>query len=402
MLSSNQRPLLLRILDLHDRTMRLLGLRRDRITPASVKQAASLLTGLGDFGPADYEEGLEVYCRSVEHDAGLDMAGRRVVQSYLRRVMANRLLLVDYKKQHPETFADSLVPPLLVIGLPRTGSTFLHRLLAQDPAAFGPPAWLVWRPLPLRSGPDRRRELCMRAVEGMHKLSPALDRKHYQSTDEPEECYHLLDPSFRGGGLTMLCSAWGYMDWVRAQDLRPAYRMYREFLQIMQQSAPGRRLTLKAPLHTPYLDCIVEEIPDVLLVQTHRDPVEVAGSLASLLYTMFGVSAPRQDPRRLGALAIDLMRWLFERSEAQRAQLGLRVVDVRYRDLVSDPVGTARRVHEAHGLPWDGTVEEAIASGAGARRQHKQGRHRYRLEDFGLSAPAVADAFADYTAKYLG
>jgi hypothetical protein len=393
-LESIQRPLVARVLDLGDRALRSTGLRRNRITPEAAKADAARATGLDDFGADDFEEGLAVFCDSVEEDAKLDMVGREVVRAFLRRILSNRLLLIEYRKRGEET--PELVPPVIVLGLPRTGTTYLHRLLAQDPVAHGPPAWQVWRPLPRLTGPDRRREITIRALEGLRQLSPSLDTKHYQDADEPEECYHLLDPSFRGPGLTMLCHARSFWEWVRQQDIRPAYEMYHEYLRIIQATAPGKRLTLKAPLHTPYMEEIAAEIPGVRFVQTHRDVAQVAASMASLAWSMFAVTSPRLDPKDLGVMIVDLLRWLAETSTAQRERSQLPVVDVQYRDLVADPVTTVHHIHEQHGLEWTPAIEQAVKDGVANRPQHKQGKHRYQLADFGVTEAALREALAPY------
>jgi len=394
MLQPSSRPMLARILDLGDRALHRVGLRRNRLSPEAIKSEAAQATRLDDFGPPDFEEGLAVFCRSVEEDGKLDLVGREVVRRVVRRVLSNRLLLVDYHKRHQER--QDLVPPLIVLGLPRTGTTYLHRLLAQAPGSYGPPAWQVWRPLPRTFGPDRRREITISALEGLRKLSPQLDVKHYQEADEPEECYHLLDPSFRAPGLSMFCRASGYFQWVRGQDLSPAYRMYRQYLQIIQRSAPDRRLTLKAPLHTPYMKEITAEIPSVRFVQTHRDPVKAAGSLASLCYSMFAVTSARVDARECGELALLLMQWMAERCVQQRSQGQLPVVDVQYSDLIKDPLGTVRRIHGEHGLGWTSETEHAVQEGIARRPQHKQGRHRYDLSDFGLTAEEITRSLESY------
>ncbi len=399
MLAPNRRPMLARLLDVGDRALHKVGLRNNRLSPAAIKAEAVVATRLDDFGAPDFEEGLAVYCRSAEEDAHLDLVGREVVCRVVRRVLCNRLLLIDYHKNHQES--RDLVPPVIVLGLPRTGTTFLHRLLAQDPNAYGPPAWLVWRPLPRTFGEDRRREITIRALQGMRELSPQLDLKHYQDADEPEECFHLLDPSFRAPGLAMLCMAKGYFQWVREQDVSSAYSIYRQYLQIIQQGVPHRRLTLKAPLHTPYMEQIIAEIPNACFVQTHRDPVQVAGSLASLCFTMFGVTSPRVTPRECGELTMMLLQWLAESCLEHRRRSKLPVVDVQYTDLIADPVGTARRVHAEHGLDWTPEIEQAVGKGAALRPQHKQGKHRYELADFGLTAEEIVETLKGYTDLYL-
>jgi hypothetical protein len=354
---------------------------------------------LDDFGPPDFEEGLALYCRSAEEDGRLDIVGREIVRRAVRRILSNRLLLVEHRKSNPEL--PELIPPVIVMGLPRTGTTILHRLLAQDPQAFGPPAWLVWRPLPRLSGADRRREITLSAIEGMRQLSPQLDFKHYQEADEPEECYHLLDPSFRTPTLAMVCQATSYFQWAREQNLRPAYGMYHEYLRIIQKEAPGRRLTLKAPLHTPYLEEILAELPGARFVQSHRDPLEVAGSFASLCYSTFAMTSTRVDARECGEVALQVLRWMATRNREQRKRGSLPVVDVQYTDLVRDPIATVRQVHEAHGLDWTPEIEEAVRDGAAKRPQHKQGKHRYDLADFGLSEEAINDAVGDHAAQVM-
>jgi hypothetical protein len=330
----------------------------------------------------------------------MDVVGRMVLRAFLRRILGNRLLLVNHRKNNPE-LPDLAQPPIIVLGLPRTGTTFLHRLLAQDPGVYGPPAWQVWRPLPRLAGPDRRREVAARALKDIHKLSPGLDARHHVAVDEPEEDYHLLDPSFRAAGLGMICPVKGYFDWVKKQDAVPAYRMYHEFLRHIQQTAPGKRLVLKTPLHTPYMETITGEIPGTLFVQTHRDLAQVAGSLASLCYAMFSVTSPKVDPNKIGDIGLDLLQWMARESMEQRARCNLPVVDVQYTDLIADPVATVRRIYAEHDLDWTPQAEAAVRDGAAQRPQHKQGKHRYELSDFGLRTEKVETVLGEYSREYL-
>jgi hypothetical protein len=395
-----RRPLPLRLLDFGDRGLRALGLRHDRLTPEAVKADAAAAIGLDDFGPDDYEEGLAVFCNSAETEGGIDLVGRMVLRAFLRRILGNRLLLVNHRNNGPQ-LPGLAQPPIIVLGLPRTGTTFLHRLLAQDPGVYGPPAWQVWQPLPRPTGTDRRREVAARALKDISKLSPGLDARHHVAVDEPEEDYHLLDPSFRAAGLGMICPVKGYFDWVKEQDPVPAYRMYHEYLRFIQQTAPAQRLALKTPLHTPFMETITREIPGTRFVQTHRDLSQVAGSLASLCYAMFSVTSPKVDPHKIGEIAMSLLRWMARASMEQRARCDLAVVDVQYTDLVADPVETVKRVYAEHGLEWTFQVEAAVRDGAAQRPQHRQGKHRYELSDFGLSAERVNTALGEYRREYL-
>ncbi len=397
MLQLDARPKLARYVDLADKVLRIVGVRRLQFTPDAAKRAACEAMGLRDFGDADFEQGLAVFCACVEAEANLDWVGRNIAWSALKRILSNRLLLVDFSKRNPDFESQELVPPIMVLGLPRTGSTLLHRLLAHVPQSYGPPCWEVWRPLPRLHGTDSRRKATTAALDAMRALTPSLDAKHFQDTDEPEECYHLLDPSMRGPGLTMLCPAWSYATWLRTADVRPAYRMYRQYLQIFQAAHPGMRLALKAPLHTPRMREILGEIPQVKFVQTHRDPVDVVASTCSLALTMMALTSPHVDPRRLGEHVLSMCVWIAEQAKRQREELKPHVVDVHYRDLVRDPCATVQTIYEQHGLPWTEEARRQVQAAVDARPQHVHGRHAYRLEDFGLSESGVREALGAFT-----
>jgi hypothetical protein len=199
----------------------------------------------------------------------------------------------------------------------------------------------------------------------------------------------------------MLAPALSYFTWAKQQDMGPAYRLYREYLQVIQATVPDRRLTLKAPSHTPYLTDILREIPSARFVQTHRDPVEAAGSLASLVHSMMGVTSPSITGAEAGATALVVLTWMAESCVAQREQNALPIVDVQYRDLVSDPLATVRQIYAGHALEWTDEVEMSITKAVADRPQHKQGRHRYTLADFGLSEGQVREAVRPYTDRFL-
>ena len=395
-----RRPLKIRLLNAFDRGLRGLGARRQSFVPEELKAAAAARVGLSDFGPDDFEEGLAVACNAAE-EAGLDIVGRAVAEAGLRRILGNRLLWVDYKQRNPAVFQAPLTPPLIVVGLPRTGTTALHRLLSCDPAAHAPPTWQVWRPLPVPGKPDKRREITQRAIEGLRQLAPQLDKKHYLDADATEECWHLLDPSFRGPGPYTLFPADRYYAWLAGQDVGPSYAMYRDFLQIFQSENPALRLTMKAPAHAQHVADLKTAVPEALLVQTHRDPVELAGSMISLAYTMMGTTKPDIDPIHIGRLSLRLLKDYQQGNLEQRAQLTDRIVDVRFTEFVSDPVATVRRVYEEHRLPFDAQVEAVMRDGVANRPRNKHGKHSWNLDDYGVTEAEIRDLFAEYEARFL-
>lgn len=396
------RPLQVRLLDAGDRALRRLGVRRHRFDPEALKAAAAKSVGLSDYGPPDFEEGLRMACESAEDpDARLDIVGRAVVEATLKRILTNRLLWWNAKKTRPEVFEQPLIAPLVVVGLPRTGTTALHRLLSYDPHGYAPPTWEVWRPLPRPQGPDGRRDVAVKAIAGLRQLAPQLDAKHYLDADATEECWHLRDPSFRGVGPYHLWPAMTYYDWLGTQDVGPSFAMYRDFLQLLQAAHPGKRLTLKAPSHAPHVADYEAAVPEAMFVQTHRDPVELAGSMVSLAITMMQTVAPRVDVQRVGRWSFRMLTdWVAANLE-QRERLKRPIVDVRYDDFVKDPVGTVRRVYEHHGLPFTDEVERAIRAGAAERPQNAHGKHVWDLGEMGLSEGEIREVFAAYASRFL-
>lgn len=400
MLEPITRPLKVRLLNAGDTLLRAVGIRRHRFEPEALKAAAAKRIGLSDFGEPDFEEGLAVACLAAE-EAEMDIVGRAIVDSTLRRILGNRLLWVDYKKRNPTVFEERIRPIVVVVGLPRTGTTALHRLLACDPDAHAPPTWEVWRPLPRLGGEDKRREITARAISGLQSLAPSLDKKHYLDADAAEECWHLRDPSFRGPGPYNLFPAERYRHWLAEQDVGPSYSMYRDYIQIFQSQSPNSRLTMKAPAHAPHVADLEAAVPSALLVQTHRDPVELTGSTSSLAYTMLATMKPDIDPMVVGRMTLALLGEYVEGNRVQRARLKGNIVDVRYADFVADPVAVVRAIYEAHALPFSDEAAQAMQEGAGKRPQNKHGKHNWKLEDVGITEAEIHDLFADYAPRFL-
>nr|WP_255216791.1 sulfotransferase [Pseudenhygromyxa sp. WMMC2535] len=290
----------------------------------------------------------------------------------------------------------------MILGMPRTGTTFLHRLLSVMPGARKARSWELIQPLPPRRAADERRTQAARQVALARTLAPELDSKHRLGVDEPDECVLLMAPSFHSIAWWMFAPTYGYLDWLLDQDLAPAYAEYHLYLRALQD-AEGGRFVLKAPAHTGYLAELAAEIPELVFVQTHRDPATVLASASSLFDSFFSLVTEHHDSQRTARTNLELFLSLDQRCRAARdAGLDDRVLDLRYETIIADPIAAVRQIY-AHGdIPWPEGGEAVLRAHLQASGQRRRPKHRYALEDFGLSTDEVHQRFAAYIARYLG
>ncbi len=379
-----------------DRVGTALGLeRRVRLRPGELFQAARHEAGPTDFGDPWFEPGFECLVRSLEEEAGLSVLGRIGLRGMVVTLLVNRLLL-QIQPRPPESLWEEVPPPLVILGLPRSGTTFLHRLLALDPAHRALPMWRLQRPFPPRQRRDRRRRETDRVLAWFRRLAPELDRKHLVRPDSPEECIWLLNSTFVSHGLWVAAPVYSYLEWLSGCDRLPAYREYARVLAGIQMEEPGRRLLLKAPSHAGSLAELLKVLPRALVVQTHRDPLQVVPSLTSLICSVHRTVVRKVDSVRVGGCNLRMLSQEMERNWSFRSADGVRVVDVEYRDLCADPLATLRAVYRAFSLPWppefERKIEQSLLGDAGRR----PARHLYANRDFGLEDDAVRETFHLY------
>jgi hypothetical protein len=365
------------------------------VTAEELHAAASQVTGLEDFGPDDYADGLAELIASCERDADLTPRGRTVLRAMLRGALTARLLSEAGWRAHPEHAEVRLDRPLFVTGLPRTGTTALHRLLTADPAHQGLELWLAEAPQPRPPRATWADNPVFRYIqagcERHHVDHPEFMGVHYVAADQVEECWQLLRQSMRSVSWECLAHLPSYSAWLRGQDWTGAYRRHRRNLQLIGLG-DGRRWVLKNPSHLFALDALLAVYPDALIVQTHRAPEVAIASVCSLAaQATAGWSDTFAGPV-IGRDQLELWASGLERFTAERARHDpARFCDVAYDDLVADPVGTAEAVYAHFGLPFSGAAADAMRSLAGGGRGGAS--HRYTLADFGLTAAEVAERF---------
>lgn len=411
------------------RTLRGSGLVALGLDPHELCGEARRRTGLSDFGSDEFRTPLEMLVRSLEREARLTFVGRTFVREILVQKLVNRLLLEQTIRRHPEILGVAVRAPIVITGLPRTGTTLLHRVMAQDPGLRHLQMWEVWKPVP---PPDPRsyaddprrtnRAYNNSDAPGLAGLVCALEDRligaetirkrqqaHFVAMDEPEECQLLFMNSFASQEFVLFFAdaVPSYATWLLEHDLTAAYEYYRRQLQVLTWKFPGRRLILKSPMHLQSLDALLRVLPDARVVWCHREPRSVVLSWCHLnridgeIYN----DASTGGARRLGP---SVLRWLG--SELDRALRVLpslpaeQVAHVAFRESVADPVACALALRARLGLPPDGEAERRMRAWVSADRRNGAGSPAYEAAAFGLTAEAIDERFGPYRrafASYL-
>jgi hypothetical protein len=396
-------PLRLRLLNAVGKHLGAARLPVARLDEETLVQAAVKETGLTDFGSSYYRKGLLRLLESLEDDAALHFAGRVANREVIVGSLINRLLLTEACKRTPAVFRRPLKRPIIILGLPRSGTTFLHRLLAMDPVHRAVPWWELARPVPDAHSDeqsDRRRQVLQRKLHRRQRAMPDYDRKHYTRVDTPEECIWLLANTFFSPLFWAFAPAYGYLDWYKNQDRLQAYSEYRLLLQVLQAADPTRRLVLKSSTHTGAVEALLQTVPGALLIQTHRNPAEATVSLASLLYSAHNRMTERLDVRRMIEAILGFHEHQIARNLATRNTHPGALFDVYYDRLVADPIGTVRDIYDHYDLAWSDEFAERLNSYVQQNPIGKHGPHRYAPEDFGQTGEAISERFAAYIERF--
>jgi hypothetical protein len=374
-------------------------------TVADLHASAVRMTGLEDFGTDDYTDGLAVLLESYARDENLTPLGSKMSRVFLRAALAARLISEAGWRQHPGYAEVAIDRPIFVTGLPRTGTTALHRLLTADPAHQGLELWLTHAPQPRppretwESNPVYAQ---LQAAYAQHHIEhPEFMGVHFIAADQVEECWQLLRQSMRSISFECLAHLPTYSSWLSNQDWTGAYRRHRRNLQLIGLPDTGRRWVLKNPSHLFALDELLAAYPQALVIQTHRSPVEAIASACSLAAhategwsgTFTGHVVGR-DQLQLWARGLE--HFMAVRSRHDQA----RFCDVRYAEFIADPIRTVEAIYGRFGIPLTGQAADAMrAMQAGSSVASRPGpAHRYALAEFGLTAAQVDERFAGYLA----
>ena len=368
-------------------------------TVDDLHESATRRTGLTDFGPDDYTDGLAVLLDSCEREAGLTPLGSKAQRAVLRGALTARLSSEAAWQANPGYARVPIEAPIFITGLPRTGTTALHRLLTADPATQGVQMWLAEVPQPrppLDTWPGNPVfQQIQQGYSRHHVEHPEFMGVHYIAADQVEECWQLLRQSMRSISFECLAHLPDYSAWLRDQDWTAPYRRHRRNLQLIGLHDAGKRWVLKHPSHLFALDALLDVYPDALVIQTHRAPRTAIASVCSLAAqasagwsSVFAGPVLGHDQLELWASGLEL----FTAGRATRDPA--RFHDVWYHDLVANPLGTVEAIYAHFGLELSGPAADAVAALAAAAPAGGGGSaHSYTLEEFGLTGEEVDERF---------
>jgi hypothetical protein len=367
-----------------------------------IQAAASRTTGLTDFGDPAYEEGLRILVEDLASpEAGLTPRGNYFHRAQVKSALVGRLLSQARFAEYPQHREVPIERPIFVTGLPRTGTTALHRLLCADPSHQGLEAWLTEYPQPRPPRETWEGDPIFAALQDAyrqhHVANPEFMGIHYLDATSVEECWRLLRQSGKSVGFESLANVPRYSAWLAGQDWTDAYTRHRANLQLIGLHDRDRRWVLKNPSHLVALDALMRTYPDALVVVCHRDPVVAIASACSLSAEATVGTSTTFTGATIGATQLAMLSRSWRRfAEARASYDPAQFVDVDYRAFVTDPVGTVGGIYDAFGLAWSRQAQAEVRRiDAESRTGAARPAHRYALADYGLTEADVTAAFGE-------
>jgi len=378
---------------------------------AGLATAARQKEGLDDWGPLPFEEPLTVLAESYA-SANLNDIGVHILRSGLVHSLRMRLRAQEWIARYPEIAEEVIVAPIVVVGMMRSGTTLLQRLLAADNRFHCAYGWEVVEVAPRLdydwSTPEDPRIAISEKREAVSReLAPELFSIHPMYAREPEEEIVFLSDAFLSHVPESGAQVPGYRAWIDSQDFAPAYVYLHRMLQFLQwqkrqRGSTADRWVLKSPAHLGYLDTLRAQFPDLHVVHMHRDPRETIPSGASLNATLHAMHADEVDRHRVGAQWLQRMGWTNDRAMATRSGWGDeagRCTDIEFVDAVADPIGQVARVYDAIDVGLTSDAESAMRRWL-ELRPRESARPAYAAQDFGLSDSQIDERFADYNSCF--
>ena len=367
---------------------------------------ASADTGLHDFGAGDYRERLDVYLAALREIDGLHAAGVVNFYGQLLQLLKNRLLFTDLLRRHPEIDDIELQPPVVIAGLPRTGTTHLHNLLAAPPTFRTMPYWESVEPFPLPAEagvePDPRRARMDVAVAVINTVMPHFPLMHEMTTEHVHEEIQLLANDFSTMFFETLADVPRWRDYYHAHDQTPHYEYLARQLKAMQFLRGGRRWLLKSPQHLEQVPVLDRVFPGRIVVFTHRDPVPVALSMIAMITYSARMHRTPVPVHQIAASWIDRLEQMLTALVRDRDTIGpQRSVDIRFDDFMANELGVAEHVYALAGEPFTEEARTAIAGYLAGHQRGRLGNVETSWEMFGLTEEGLRARFAPYVERFL-
>ncbi|MDE0364528.1 MAG: sulfotransferase [Gammaproteobacteria bacterium] len=377
---------------------------------AALMAEAEQVAGLSDWGAdRSFEVGLGKLVDALEA-MPFAAALREAVQGHVAQLLTTRLQLEEDARRHPEVLTGEIRRPLIVVGLPRTGTTWLFDLLALDPQTRAPLTWEVDAPCPAPDfanfETDPRIARSQAGIDAMLRAVPELATMHPFGATMPAECNAILQLHFASPNFWASYDVPDYIRWLTDAPAAGAMNTHRRVLQQLQWKGPKGRWVLKSPPYLLMLEDLLAAYPDACLVQTHREPAKMVASLANMIRALRRArltGIPELlEPKPIARTVLSHFGAALERGVASRKDPGVeaRFLDIAYRDLVRDPIGVVRRIYGRFRLPWPTAFEDRLQSHIDRPRSAGHGKHTYDPAEFDIDALGLPEQFPEYRARF--
>ncbi|OBF11622.1 hypothetical protein A5727_19095 [Mycobacterium sp. ACS4331] len=376
------------------------------LTAEALHEQASAQTGLTDFGSQDYRERMDVLLSAFHELPNFTDFGRTYAFSLMLTFLKGRLRVVDHLNHHPEIFDIEVKAPLVIAGLPRTGTTHLHSLLAADPALRSLPYWEAQEPLPAPGEEgtiEPRRQRTGDALNISNTLMPYFQLMHEMTIDHIHEDIGLMVQDFASGFFTTLTHLPRWSDYLRDNDQTPGYQFLRMMLQVLtHQDGYHRRWVLKSPQHLEQFVPLLKVFPDATFIVTHRDPVDVSVSMATMMTYTMRMSVDQVDVETVAGYWITRIEEMLTACMRDHHLLPPeRTIDVRFDEFMADDLAMVQKVWDTAGYAPTEESRRAVADYLAGHTRGRLGRIDYRAEDLGLDRDDLRRRFAPYVERFV-
>jgi len=375
-------------------------------TPNELITRACERAGLDDFGDDSWREGLHLLVDSVESMPGVNPGGRDFVYGQFIDALWNRLRIVDYLRQHPEVSAERVKRPLVILGLPRTGTSLASYLLDQDPQRRSLLTWEAEDSVPPSTPETLRTDpRCLKKKADLEILAEGLKAAdipmvHWDEADGPTECVFVQNQDFKAYLWEAFMPNSAYADWLLENDMTSAYAYQRAVLQLLQSRAPGT-WSLKMPSHAVHIEALLATFPDVRIVWAHRDPFKATASFLRLNYLSRAVLGCEVDTADVVSNVMRQLRAHVTRPMQARARIGDdRFFDLHYSALMRDPIGVMRSLYDWAGDKLTPSTEQSMLDWLQRNPQGRFGVQPYSLDGTGVTRADLEPVFADYLSAF--
>jgi hypothetical protein len=373
--------------------------------PDALRAQAASEIGMDDFGDSAYEAPFEALSGAIERSDLLSPVGRLMMHAQLLQLLRNRLLFADLLARHPEIDDIEIARPIIICGLPRTGTTHLHNLTAADPGLRSLPYWESLEPiaLPSEAGeePDPRLARCEMALQFVNQAMPEFKRMHEMTSWHVHEEIQLLAMDFSTMYFESVTLLPEWRDYYMSHDQTPHYRYMKRVLKALQFLRGGERWVLKSPQHLEQFGPLRETFPDATFVVTHREPVAVVTSMATMAAYTARMYHDPVDPALFGRYWAERLEVMLGACVRDRELLpSPQTIDVRFGEFMADDVAMVRRIYELADQPFTDDVQAAMKAYMVEHPQGRHGRVDYHAEDVGLDRADLARRFGFYADRF--